>query len=155
MADINFNCQHCNQNIDAPSDMAGETVECPACGKSIAVPVPQAPAQPEVKRIPIKVKPLAPSAVQTPPARPQQTSAPGSQTPAPQAKVSDKKRLAALLLCFFLGGLGVHRFYVGKVGTGIVQILTLGGLGIWTLIDFIMIIAGAFSDKKGLPVKNW
>ena len=43
---------------------------------------------------------------------------------------SEKKRLVAFLLCFFLGALGVHRFYVGKVGTGVVQILTLGGLGI-------------------------
>lgn len=75
--------------------------------------------------------------------------------PTPQARVSEKSRLASLLLCLFLGALGVHRFYVGKVGTGVVQILTLGGFGIWTLIDFIMIIAGAFSDKKGLPIKNW
>jgi TM2 domain-containing membrane protein YozV len=68
---------------------------------------------------------------------------------------SDKKRLVAFLLCFFLGGLGVHRFYVGKVGTGIAQILTLGGLGIWVLIDFIMILAGSFKDKEGNTVKNW
>ncbi len=71
------------------------------------------------------------------------------------AEVSDKKRLVALLLCFFLGGLGVHRFYVGKVGSGIAQIITLGGLGIWALIDFIMIICGTFSDKEGSPLTEW
>ena len=60
-----------------------------------------------------------------------------------------KSWLAALLLCFFLGGLGVHRFYVGKIGTGILQIVTIGGLGIWVLIDFIMIAVGKFSDKQG------
>ena len=58
------------------------------------------------------------------------------------AEVSEKKRAVALLLCFFLGGLGGHRFYVGKIGTAILQIVTLGGLGIWTLIDFVMIIVG-------------
>ena len=59
----------------------------------------------------------------------------------------------ALILCILLGGLGVHRFYVGKVGTGIVMILTLGGLGIWTLIDLIMIAVGNFKDSNGLPIK--
>ena len=60
-----------------------------------------------------------------------------------------KSWLATLLLCFFLGGLGVHRFYVGKIGTGILQIVTIGGLGIWVLIDFIMIAVGKFTDKQG------
>ena len=71
------------------------------------------------------------------------------------ADTSAKKRLPALLLCLFLGGLGVHRFYVGKVGTGVVQLLTLGLLGIWTLIDFIMIICGKFTDKAGTPLTEW
>lgn len=66
---------------------------------------------------------------------------------------SDKGFVAALLLCLFLGGIGIHRFYVGKIGTGILMIITLGGLGIWTLIDLIMIAVGAFKDKKGLPIK--
>ncbi|MFB2922097.1 TM2 domain-containing protein [Aerosakkonema sp. BLCC-F2] len=46
-----------------------------------------------------------------------------------------KSRVTALLLCFFLGGLGIHRFYVGYVTIGIVQLLTFGGCGIWALID--------------------
>jgi len=71
------------------------------------------------------------------------------------AEASEKKRLVALLLCFFVGILGIHRFYVGKVGTGIAQILTFGGLGIWVLIDFIMIILGSFSDKEGAPLTEW
>lgn len=67
---------------------------------------------------------------------------------------SPKSWIATLLLCFFLGGLGVHRFYVGKVGTGIVWLLTCGLLGIGTLIDFIVILCGNFKDGNGQVVKN-
>ena len=67
---------------------------------------------------------------------------------------SDKNWLATLLLCLFLGGIGGHRFYVGKVGTGILQLITLGGCGIWTLIDLIMIITGSFTDKDGNKITN-
>ncbi len=67
---------------------------------------------------------------------------------------SEKGFVPMILLCFFLGGLGVHRFYAGKVGTGILMLITLGGLGIWTLIDFIIIATGNFKDKEGLKIKN-
>ena len=67
---------------------------------------------------------------------------------------SDKGFVPTILLCFFLGGLGVHRFYVGKVGTGILMLITLGGFGIWTLIDFIMIATGSFRDKQGFPIRS-
>ena len=67
---------------------------------------------------------------------------------------SKKGYVPMILLCFFLGGLGVHRFYAGKVGTGILMLLTLGGLGIWTLIDFIIIVLGNFKDSDGLKIKN-
>ena len=69
--------------------------------------------------------------------------------------ISPKSRLVALLLCWFLGLFGVHRFYVGKTGTGILQLLTLGGLGIWALIDFIMIIVGSFTDADGAVLFQW
>ncbi|SCL20545.1 TM2 domain-containing protein [Micromonospora rhizosphaerae] len=65
---------------------------------------------------------------------------------------TQKSWLVALLLCFFVGVLGVHRFYVGKVGTGILHLITFGGLGIWTLIDFILILVGSFKDKQGQPL---
>ena len=62
---------------------------------------------------------------------------------------TDNTWLVALLLCLFVGFLGIHRFYVGKSGTGFLQIITLGGLGIWVLIDLIMIVMGKFTDKEG------
>jgi len=72
-----------------------------------------------------------------------------------QCEVSQKSRLAACLLCLFLGDLGIHRFYVGKVGTGIAMIFTLGGLGIWALIDFIMICFGEFKDADKKYLVDW
>ena len=72
-----------------------------------------------------------------------------------QANVSPKSRLVALLLCFFLGALGAHRFYVGKMGTGVLMLLTVGGCGIWYMIDLIMIIVGAFRDQQGRVVFRW
>ena len=68
-------------------------------------------------------------------------------------EVESKEWLIVLLLCFFLGAFGVHRFYVGKTGTGVAQLLTCGGCGIWALIDFIMILVGSFTDAKGNPIK--
>ncbi|WP_127502089.1 TM2 domain-containing protein [Actinoplanes solisilvae] len=63
-----------------------------------------------------------------------------------------KSWIAALLLCLFVGTLGIHRFYVGKIGTGILMIVTFGGFGVWTLIDLIMIAVGNFKDKQGLAL---
>ena len=67
---------------------------------------------------------------------------------------SDKSFVAMILLCFFIGTFGAHRFYTGKIGTGILMLLTLGGFGIWTLIDLIIIVTGNFKDKDGLKIKN-
>ncbi len=62
---------------------------------------------------------------------------------------SGKSQIAALLLCWFVGIIGIHRFYLGYTWQGVVQLLTLGGLGIWTLIDFIRIIIGDLQPKNG------
>ena len=67
---------------------------------------------------------------------------------------SEKDWLVTLLLSLFLGSLGVHRFYAGKIGTGILQFITVGGCGIWTLIDIVMIVTGKFKDKDGYEIKS-
>ncbi len=84
--------------------------------------------------------------------------------------VSDKSKIVVALLAFFLGTLGVHRFYTGKIGTGIAMaaitilgwitsIFTFGYIlimatGIWALVDFIMALMGKFTDKYGRPIVN-
>lgn len=65
------------------------------------------------------------------------------------SKLGGKSQIVAAILCFFIGGLGIHRFYLGYTWQGIVQLLTLGGCGIWALIDFIRIIIGDLGPKDG------
>lgn len=67
---------------------------------------------------------------------------------------SEKDWLVTLLLSIFLGGIGADRFYVGKIGTGILKLITLGGCGIWSLIDLVMIITGKFTDKDGNVIQS-
>jgi len=74
---------------------------------------------------------------------------------------SSKSRLAALLLAFFLGAFGLHRMYVGKIGTGVIQLILtitiIGALitGVWVFFDMIFILLGSFKDKEGKPLKTW
>jgi TM2 domain-containing membrane protein YozV len=68
-------------------------------------------------------------------------------------KKSRYRFTAVLLLCFILGMLGAHRFYVKKVGTGILMLLTLGGCLLWYLLDLALIFSGKFKDKQGNPVR--
>ncbi|WP_313811715.1 TM2 domain-containing protein [Glutamicibacter sp.] len=66
-----------------------------------------------------------------------------------------KSFVATWLLSWFLGGLGIDRFYLGKFGTGILKLITLGGFGIWALIDIILILAGAMRDKAGYNLAGY
>jgi predicted Ser/Thr protein kinase/DUF4097 and DUF4098 domain-containing protein YvlB len=73
----------------------------------------------------------------------------------PQEGTSDKILLPTFLLAFFFGVFGAHRFYVGKIGTGIAQLFTLGGMGIWMTIDWILILCQVFTDAQGRRITNW
>jgi TM2 domain len=142
--------------VEAPVDTP---VEPPA---QVAPPAPPTAPAAAVAAAPVDFPPPPP-----PPAPPVMAAAPVAAAAVgtfPNGKptvdvngrpASPKSRLAAAILAWFLGVIGVHRFYVGKVGTGILMILTLGGFGIWALIDFIMILVGSFKDKQGRVLSNW
>ncbi|MFH1570772.1 MAG: TM2 domain-containing protein [Gemmatimonadota bacterium] len=68
---------------------------------------------------------------------------------------SPRSRLAAALLCFFLGWAGAHRFYAGKHGTAVLMLCTLGGLGIWSTVDLVFILVGSFRDAEGRRLRSW
>ena len=89
------------------------------------------------------------------PGQPMQGSPYASPGYAPQGNApqgrgkSDKQKIVAALLCWFLGSLGIHRFYLGYSAIGVIQLLTLGGCGIWVLVDLIMILTGSLKDSDG------
>jgi|ERR1044071_7580797 TM2 domain-containing membrane protein YozV len=75
---------------------------------------------------------------------------------APQEpEISKRSRGVALLLSFFGGIFGLHRFYVDKPRTAIAMLFTFGGLGVWYLYDLVLIAAGEFRDSEDLPLRNW
>ena len=71
-----------------------------------------------------------------------------------EEQTSDKDWTTLLILSVLLGGLGVDRFYAGHIGLGVLKLLTVGGCGIWALIDIVLVATGKFSDADGLPIVN-
>jgi hypothetical protein len=82
-------------------------------------------------------------------------SAEAPRIPTPVINPSDRNRLTALLLCVLLGPFGAHRFYVGKIGTGLIWLFTLGFLGIGVVYDIIFIATGEFRDDRERRVVRW
>ena len=95
-------------------------------------------------------QPAQPPYQQPYPAQPYQQPYPGYAGAYPMT--GQKDWLTTLLLCLFLGWLGIHRFYTGHTVIGIIQLLTFGGCGIWTIIDLIMILTDSYRDANGLPL---
>ena len=71
-----------------------------------------------------------------------------------EGQTSDKDWTTLLILSLLLGWLGVDRFYAGHIGLGVLKLLTLGGCGIWSLIDIILVAVGNLTDADGLPIVN-
>ena len=69
--------------------------------------------------------------------------------------MSDKSRALLSILAFFFGVFGAHRFYAGKIRTAVAMLLTVGGFGIWSFVDFLIAIFGEFTDARGLKIKRW
>jgi hypothetical protein len=131
MSSMSYSCPHCEQVLEVDAEMAGQDASCPTCEGDIQLPA--APAADEIE----------------------ETQEVELDLIVEESPASEKRRLVAFLLCFLLGGLSVHRFYVGKTGSAIAQTLTFGGLGLWLFIDLIMILTGKFRDKSGLPISEW
>src|SRR5689334_19371811 len=79
-------------------------------------------------------------------------NAPGQMAGVPVPSAGQKDRQMALILCLCLGAVGAHRFYTGHTALGVVQLLTLGGCGIWALIDLFAILTDKFTDANGQPL---
>ena len=152
---ITFNCAQCGKSYTLDDSLAGKQAKC-SCGTEMTVPAPSAVPAAPVAAAPVAAAPspfAAPAPGQLPPGQPM----PGQPMPGMMAPVgfaggggkSDKQKIVAALLCWFLGALGVHRFYLGHTGIGIIQMFTLGGCGIWQVIDFIMILTGSVKDAQG------
>jgi hypothetical protein len=80
-------------------------------------------------------------------------SAPYGHDPATGLPYSDKEKVVAGLLQLFIGVFGVGRFYTGHTGIALAQLFTCGGLGIWALIDGIMMLTGNVKDPQGRPLR--
>lgn len=106
-----------------------DSIICPKCGKQVEVP-----ASIEINSTP---QPTADDIIIN-----------------PSVVISPKNKIVALLLAIFLGCLGIHRFYVGKIGTGIIWFLTVGCFGIGWLYDIIKIATGTFRDSSGMVISK-
>ena len=71
------------------------------------------------------------------------------------ATVSEKKRVLAIILCAAFGIFGAHRFYAGKIISAYLQLFTIGGLGIWYIVDLLNVLFGEFTDSKGRKIREW
>lgn len=169
-------CGNCGALLDQNNQNQAQPLTVPTPPAPGATPtqlpeqqVPQPPTPPAPQQWQNPPQPIQPAQPQVPApgyGPQQQWQQPGNFTPGPQTQYaaatgmnnqfaggeSDKEYLAAWLLSYFLGIFGADRFYLGEIGLGLLKLFTLGGCGIWWLVDFIIIFAGVMKDKQGRPL---
>lgn len=112
---------------------------------------PPPPPPPPVAAAPAPAPPRPPATPATPPPVAAEPALAPAGAPA-ATPAGEREWLVTLLLCIFLGTLGAHRFYTGKILSGVLQLVTAGGCFIWWLIDLFMILTGSFRDAEGRPL---
>ena len=120
-------CKNCGKEIDANAK------HCPECGYAQDGSAHQAPQQPQIII---------------------QNTNTNTNTVGGGYLISPKSKLVTLLLAIFLGEIGFHRFYAGKIGTGLIWMFTFGLCGIGWVIDIISILCGRFTDGAGMLIKR-
>lgn len=168
MAVSSFACPTCGAALDS-SATDTPTITCKYCGTvvknpffredsaadRVAMPVININITPPISGVatPVPTPPIA-----APPAPPQPVSMPPRAeyfgTPYIAPTESPKNWTLTFLLCLFLGWIGAHRFYTGHYIVGLIQFFTMGGFGIWWLIDLVLILTGVYRDTRGLPLSG-
>lgn len=155
MSEFKFACPRCDQHIACDESYYGVQINCPACSAPITVPVPSprprhahTGSPPPNLNVANELKISSQDPSPTTPRKSRPSQAPRKRMHRP-SKPRGKSWLTTFLLAWFLGGLGIDRFYNGRVGLGIGKFLTGGACGLWSLIDILLLLFGRYQDGQG------